>query len=366
MDADMQLLASRRIVNRVRYRARSYTRYAADADAAELAMQDWLELPPGYNPETMQFAVDLQNRIVPAGAGQRHEYDAQLVQAVLDHLRRGGFRYTMTPPTLGRNQIDDFLFRTRLGYCEHYAAAFVVLMRALDVPARVVTGYQGGELNPADGYMTVRQSDAHAWAEVWLSGRGWVRFDPTQVVAPLRIERGAPAITRAYGLARLGVAAPLAWAHALRLHWEAIENGWNQWVLTYSFDRQKQIMKALGMAASWQSLALLFAAVLIGILAMLGFTSLRHRDARPDPLALLFRRLRGKLAAAGMDAAPHHGPRALAGALPGRLVPADAALARALLLDLERARYGRPQGDARAEQRRLARRVRRFRPRVRR
>jgi hypothetical protein len=102
---------------------------------------------------------------------------------VLDHFRNGGFRYTLEPPLLGRDSVDDFLFDTRLGYCEHYASAFVVLMRALDVPARVVTGYQGGEMNPVDGFMTVRQSDAHAWAEVWLAGRGWTRIDPTAVVA---------------------------------------------------------------------------------------------------------------------------------------------------------------------------------------
>ncbi|HSQ10252.1 MAG TPA: DUF3488 and transglutaminase-like domain-containing protein, partial [Burkholderiaceae bacterium] len=193
---EMQLLATGLITERLRYEMRSYTGYRLGARATELELQDWLELPRGFNPRAIQFAAELRSRVVPAAATQRLSHDSQLVNAVLDHFRRGEFSYTVSPPPLGRHSVDEFLFDTRLGFCEHYASAFVFLMRALDVPARVVTGYQGGELNPVDGFMTVRQADAHAWTEVWLSGRGWVRVDPTAVVAPFRIERGAAELAR--------------------------------------------------------------------------------------------------------------------------------------------------------------------------
>jgi transglutaminase-like putative cysteine protease len=109
--------------------------------ASEGELQDWRELPRNYNPRTLQFAAELRNRLGDASGG---EDDARLVSAVIDHFRRGGYQYSLAPPRLGRHSVDDFLFDTREGYCEHYSSAFVVLMRALDIPARVVTGYQGG------------------------------------------------------------------------------------------------------------------------------------------------------------------------------------------------------------------------------
>src|SRR5262249_11962532 len=142
------------------------------------------------------------------------------------------FMYTLEPPKLGDDPVDQFLFETRSGFCEHYASAFTFLMRAADIPARIVTGYLGGETNPVDGYFVVRQSDAHAWTEVWLQDEGWVRVDPTAVVSPLRIERG------------LAAAVPEAdrplierrnfdWLKQARYAWDAVANSWNQWVLGY-------------------------------------------------------------------------------------------------------------------------------------
>ncbi len=172
---DMRIVTNDLVRQRLRYEMRSYTTYRFNADSSAAERRNWLDLPPTYNPRTLELAEEIRTR-----SGN----DADRVRATLEHLRRGGYEYTLSPPRLGRNSIDEFLFDTRQGYCEHYASAFVFLMRALDVPARVVTGYQGGELNPVDGFMTIRQSDAHAWSEVWLQGRGWVRVDPTAVVAP--------------------------------------------------------------------------------------------------------------------------------------------------------------------------------------
>ena len=123
-------------------------------------------------------------------------------QRRFDAVSEQPFYYTLTPPLLGGEIVDDFLFRTRQGFCEHYANAFVFLMRAAGVPARVVTGYQGGEMNALGGYMIVRQSDAHAWAEVWLAGRGWVRVDPTGAVAPNRVQEGIYAALSDAGFCR--------------------------------------------------------------------------------------------------------------------------------------------------------------------
>ncbi|MGH6612212.1 MAG: transglutaminaseTgpA domain-containing protein, partial [Burkholderiaceae bacterium] len=159
LTSEMQIVASDLIRQRMRYDMRSYTSYRFNADASEAERRNWLQLPATYNRRTLQLADEIRGRA---------NTDAARVSAVLDFLRRGGYQYTLSPPRLGRDSIDEFLFDTRQGYCEHYSSAFTFLMRALDVPARVVTGYQGGELNPVDGFITVRQSDAHAWSEVWL------------------------------------------------------------------------------------------------------------------------------------------------------------------------------------------------------
>ena len=144
-------------------------------------LPEYLELPPGFNPRTAALAAEMRRDPRLAAGGP-----ATLVQAALERLRTGGYSYTLEPGVYGQHTADEFWFDRKEGFCEHIASAFVVLMRAMDIPARIVTGYQGGELNPVDGFWVVRQSDAHAWTEVWLAGRGWVRVDPTSAVAPGR------------------------------------------------------------------------------------------------------------------------------------------------------------------------------------
>ena len=205
--ADMRIVTTDLVRQRLRYEMRSFTSYRFNADAGESERRNWLDLPPTYNRRTLALAEEIRTR-----SGN----DADRVRATLEHLRRGGYAYTLSPPRLGRDSIDEFLFDTRRGYCEHYASAFVFLMRALDVPARVVTGYQGGELNPVDGFMTIRQSDAHAWSEVWLQGRGWVRVDPTATVCDRCASSGASDRTAAVSLD----AAPPALHGCARRNWE--------------------------------------------------------------------------------------------------------------------------------------------------
>jgi len=353
------LIAARPINERVRYTVRSYTTFALGLNETEASLRDWLQLPPGYNPRTLQFAAQVRR------AAADDDGAAARVNAVLEHFRTGGYRYTLDPPLLGRHSVDEFLFDTRLGYCEHYASAFVVLMRALDIPARVVTGYQGGEINPVDGFMTVRQSDAHAWAEVWLHERGWTRVDPTAVVAPVRIARGLPELQRQTGLAPLVAGeGALGWLRSLRFNWEALQNSWNQWVLSYTPERQRALLARLGLEPDGRTLALVFAVTLSLLLGGLAVVSLRHRVER-DPLADAYALLRRRLADAGIDSTPALAPRTLLARIERQLAPASREAARDILMAFERWRYSRAAPTlTRAQLRSLRRAVRRFRPRV--
>jgi transglutaminase-like putative cysteine protease len=363
LSSDLEQLSDNGFRNRVRYQVRSYSAFRVGPFNPDPELSQWLQLPPRYNPRTLQFAADLRNQIVDPSEPDPHARDPALIDAVLNHFRRGGYHYTLRPPLLGRDSIDEFLFETRLGFCEHYAAAFVVLMRAAGIPARVVTGYQGGEVNPVDGNLTVRQSDAHAWTEVWLPGRGWRRVDPTAVVSPVRIEQGEAELASQYGLSRYrGAGGLLGWVATWRMNWEAVENLWNQAVLNYTADRQRSLIAHLGLVPSWRNLSIAFALTITAVLAVLAVLSLRHREVR-DPLSELVVRVRAKLELAGLSAPASEGLSDLKRRLAPRLRSAQAEEAAALLQALEDARYRRAGAPLRpSDLRGLRSRVRRFRP----
>ncbi len=364
---DGQLIANRLITERVRYTLKSATSFRYGLNETQLGLQEWLQLPAGFNPRTLELAAQLRNTV--PGALESRAADAALIQAVLQRFRQQEYSYTLEPPPLGRHSVDEFLFDTRAGFCEHYSSAFVVLMRALDIPARVVTGYQGGEFNPVDGFLTVRQSDAHAWAEVWLAGRGWVRVDPTAAVAPERVNRGNRAgdALQLQGSPLFGERS-FSLLRALRYNWEALENGWNQWVLSYTPERQRDLLQRLGLVPDTRTLALVFAVVISLILAVLAAVSLRHRTQR-DPLGELMARIRSKLVDAGVVVPAHLGPRALLAQLQASdaatLDAGSLAETRELVGQLERWRYSRSStGFTRTDLRALRRRVRRYRPHI--
>ncbi|MDZ7770699.1 MAG: transglutaminase domain-containing protein [Woeseiaceae bacterium] len=223
---------------------------------------------------------------------------------------------TLQPPQLGSNSVDEFLFRTQRGFCEHYASAFAVMMRAAGLPARIVLGYQGGELNPMADHVTVRQSDAHAWTEVWLEGRGWVRVDPTAAVAPERIESGMSG-ARLDGLAESwGLSAPAMWMHRLQLSWDALNARWNEWVLGYGPDNQNRFMQWLGMEQpDWRKMLLtLLALIMLMIAAISVLLFRRYRPPQPDAASALYRRFTKK---AGLMPARGETPVAFAARLSG-------------------------------------------------
>jgi transglutaminase-like putative cysteine protease len=354
LTSEMELLAGELVRDRLRYSMRSYIGFRVGRNADPSELREWLALPTGFNPRTQQFADALQQRVTATG----DDRDLRLMRAALDHFRRGGYEYTLTPPRLGRNSVDEFLFDTKRGFCEHYSSAFVVLMRAVGIPARVVTGYQGGELNPIDGFVTVRQSDAHAWSEVWLKGRGWVRVDPTSAVAPVRIDRAQEEARKAALDREVSGDLLRVW----RFNWEAMQNGWNQWVLSYSLDRQRALVGMLGLAPRWESVAAVLAVIVGVLLVAMALASMRPRAVR-DPLGDTYRLLREKLERAGVRTEEHCGPRELYARTRRALPEQDARQARKLLARYESMRYSRTsEAVGAADIRALRRAVRTFKP----
>lgn len=259
--------------------------------------------------------------------------DRDVIDAALHFFHTEPFVYTLEPPLLGANPIDEFLFETRRGFCEHYTAAFTLLMRSAGIPARVVTGYQGGELNPLGGYLIVRQSDAHAWVELWLGKDGWVRFDPTAAVAPERIERRIdPNLARSGDAIRFQLDENSLLARGLRrtrFALDALNNGWNQWVLSYGPQRQQDLLSRLGLRnTTWRELAwglLLGIGATLGVLALL---LLRRVQPRRDPICELYARFRKRLAQQGLISQPHEGPHALLTRIEQAQLPSTAAARR--------------------------------------
>jgi protein-glutamine gamma-glutamyltransferase len=301
-DAQWQL--DRPLSERVRVQASAWLNHRHGPREAVLGLRDLVELPASFNPRTLQWAADLRARPENAQADAR-----QLAQAVLQHVSNAGYTYTLEPGEYGRDAVDEFWFDRKLGFCEHFAAAFVVILRAMDVPARIVTGYQGTDAALQDGYWIVRQSNAHAWAEYWQEGVGWVRADPTAAVAPERVRRGRSLQPAPGFVGGAIVNFDPALAARLRGAWEVMNNRWNQWVLNYSRGQQFNLLKSLGFdAPSWQDLA----SLLIGVLcaASLGGAAWAWWDRRrQDPWQRLQRRVQQRLQALGVQVAPHHAPR---------------------------------------------------------
>ena len=233
-----------------------------------------------------------------------------MVQQALRYFQENPFVYTLTPPALENDPTHAFLFETRRGYCEHFASSFTVLMRAAGIPARVVVGYQGGEVNPLSRHLTVRQSNAHAWSEVLLPGEGWVRVDPTAVVAPERIEMGLDGLPEFAGaplIMRQATWLNQLWRH-MRLGWDAMHYTWNYWVLQYSAERQVQLMASLGLGAwTWQGLTVALVVLLSVMLTVLALRLLRQ-PVPPDRVVLAYQRFCRKLARRGIVRQAYEGP----------------------------------------------------------
>jgi len=300
---DMTLQNDKPILKRTRFELTSHPEYLLNAKEAAHVLERNLKLPTGRNPQTLALAAKWKAQ------DPRPE---KLIERTLGFFRDQSFVYTLQPPLLGPEGMDDFLFRTRSGFCEHYASAFVVLMRAAGIPARIVGGYQGGEINPVDGYYTVRQSDAHAWSEVWLQEKGWVRVDPTAAVSPARISANiATALPEEESLPAV-VQLDISWINTIRFRWEAINNTWEQWVLGYNPERQRELLSRLGLSATdWKALGSLLAGVCALLLLLLSAWTLYHRP-RIDPARRLWNQALRHLKRRRIAVAAWEAPLALA------------------------------------------------------
>ncbi|MDZ4098436.1 MAG: DUF3488 and transglutaminase-like domain-containing protein [Methylophilaceae bacterium] len=297
---DYQALKKQPIRTRIRYQASSYLDYTLGADVPARTLELNLQIPDIDNPKTKALAQQWIND------GKQAE---EIISAALTMFREQGFVYTLRPPRLGNEPIDDFLFNTKEGFCEHFSSSFVYLMRAAGVPARVVTGYQGGELNPVGNYYIVRQSDAHAWAEVWLENRGWVRVDPTGAASITRIEQGIELAMPFDNPLPLLARNSFPLIKKMYLNLDAIDNAWNNWVLDYNQKKQMEFLSKLsGSKLSWEDLAITMMVVVGTVALILTYFILRENPANRDPLQRLYLKFLRKIKKAGLIRAPYEGP----------------------------------------------------------
>ena len=299
---EYQLLATRQLRERTRFELRSFPR-ARMTHITEAQRHLALKLPDEAHPRTRELANKWRAEL---------DSDEAVIQKALNYFTTGKFYYTLRPPLLTDDPVDEFLFRSKRGFCEHYASAFAVLMRAAGIPTRVVTGYQGGDINPLGEYVIVRQRDAHAWAEVWLPERGWQRIDPTAAVSPQRIELGMDAtLPRSIGPDALGFEATGVLAEvfrSLRHGWDTVNNSWNQWVLGFGPQRQYDLLTKFGLnAGDWRTLAVTLLAALCIALGVVALWVTRNKK-NPDRVARTYQRFCAKLAAKGLPRFADEGP----------------------------------------------------------
>lgn len=335
---ELQWLAPRPLTERLRFQASAHLDWRAGERRNRVQLANELDLPPGSNPRSRAWATALaaEPRFAHLAPGPRAE---ALHAALLAHVRREDFLYTLTPGRYGEatpHVIDEFWFDRRLGFCEHFASAFVVLLRAMGVPARIVTGFQGWDAEPQDGDLVVRNANAHAWAEYWVEGKGWLRSDPTAAVAPSRVVQGL-ALRPQPGV--IGQLNPTLW-RALRGGWETLNNRWQQLVLNYSRQNQFDLLKRLGFErADWTSLGQALAGVIL-VLAGAGAAWIRWSSRPHDAWSRQRARIAARLRHCGIEPPAHTSPAAWARALRERH-GANAEPAAQWLERLERSRYAR-------------------------
>ncbi|WP_185266512.1 transglutaminase TgpA family protein [Halopseudomonas xiamenensis] len=322
LNRDFILQARRPLSQGMAYRATSYPDSLLEPQELEpLQRQLSLQLPEGMDPRSRAFADELR---------QQHPDDAELLQALLSHFNREPFHYTLRPAPLGRHSNDEFLFDSRRGFCAHFAGAMTFVLRAAGIPARVVAGYQGGEVNPRGNYVLVHQFDAHAWVEAWLPGQGWISVDPTFQVAPERIEQGLQEALQGEGSFLEG--SPLTavryrnigWLNNARLFWDDLNYQWQLRVLGYQSDRQTEFFRRWLGSADWQRIGLVSLVIILLCMLPMAWWILRPARRQLNRQGRAWLKLNRRLARLQLQAATGEGPRAweqrLLLALPGQRV----------------------------------------------
>jgi transglutaminase-like putative cysteine protease len=293
-NANYQLITSENPDKRTEYKITSYLNYNTGIITPR-EYKDATQLPKPSSDKIKQLVKKL------------HGFDATpdvFIKQLLNHFRQEDFHYTLTPPLMEENPIETFLFATRYGFCSHYAAAFVYLLRVANIPARVVTGYQGGELNKVGDFLEIRQADAHAWAEVWLENKGWVRFDPTAAIAPERIERNInidqlmPGGIISY-MPTDAAQAAFNWLKQSRQLWSNIDYNWQRWVINYDNKNQSGFLSSLGIADIKVMLYWMVGSIGL-ITAMLSWLLLYQKQQAIDPVERFYNRFCQKIAKCGL------------------------------------------------------------------
>ena len=349
LSMDYQLLSKTPITQLRDYVMASDPDFIDSPKLKQTLLRAALELPAGFNPRTAEMM---------AGWRKESNSDTEIIQKALTYFNREQFHYTLNPPLLSQHTVDEFLFNTQQGFCEHYASAFTVMMRMAGIPARVVTGYQGGWYNSIGAYLLVRQSDAHAWSEVWIRGSGWSRIDPTAAVAPERVEQGAMD-----SLPQRRHMLDFAWLRNARNTFDLFQRGWNNWVVAFGSDSQSRLFSIFGwdiVSSAKLVIAMIAAIVVIGaIVFMLAPLLLKFRSAqKQDPLLRLWQKFIRKLAKAGFISRPSMGPMELAANAGGQLKHKDESINRIAELYML-CRYSRDAGN----QAELAELISSFQPR---
>jgi len=283
------------------YTVTSHINYQLNAEAAP-TNRVFRQVPKFVGPRARGLVSQLQDKIIDS-----LPYDSQMVDLVLQYFREQPFYYTRTPPAMLDKPVDQFLFDAKRGFCEHYASSFVILMRMAGIPARVVTGYLGGELNTIGNYFIVRQSDAHAWGEVWLADRGWVRFDPTAVIPPSRVEQAQfrDRFQPSEQTQQQDGSPLTSFLKRLGFFVDNMNHGWNDWVVGYNPTKQKNFLDTFGMKdMSANSTVLLLFAVISIVIILIAFHLSRFSIRKPSPAQLVFRRFCRKLAKKGFNYSP--------------------------------------------------------------
>ena len=304
MSSELQLLSLNVIDKVTRFELRSHTNYRIEPDAPQ-NIQRYLALPANIAPRSREL-INTWLREAPN--------KSQLVQKALAYFRDQDFYYSRQPPLLFDDPVDEFLFQTRKGYCEHYASAFTVMMRQAGIPARVVTGYLGGEMNPLSDYMIVRQSDAHAWSEIWLEQQGWLRVDPTSIIPPGRIESTADLIRRQSQADRETQLIELNWMgqsfRQARYAWDVVNNRWNQWIIGFNEKRQLALLSSFGLPnISWRGMTFLLFTLMTIILVVISFYLFRSSKQQSDRISKIYQQFQNKMAMVGFSKQAHESAR---------------------------------------------------------
>lgn len=296
MNSELQLLSSKPVNDLKRYTLTSQLDYQIGLDENLEYLKVASFFPETRNPETFKLGQQWSKQF---------NTDIDIVNHALKYFNTENFVYTLQPPLLGLHSSDDFLFKTRRGFCEHYASSFALLMRAAGIPSRIVTGYQGGEINQLGNYLIVRQSDAHAWTEVWLDKQGWVRVDPTAAVSPDRIEKGLDqALTEGSPSFKISKHNPLL--SKMLYSWDNIQNNWNDMILNYDQRKQAVFLKQLGLGIrSWGDMVIALVICMVAITALYWFIAwFKERPAAIAEYEKVFNQLLRKLARPGYPKHP--------------------------------------------------------------